>query len=167
MLADYTFWSIILKHARLTGPTPLTSMFGLSKKSGGNAQRKWLESSSAGILVQNQASLITFANARIAEMLGAGGSGSIAGRSVEDFYFPSDRSVERTRIESLGTTPATQFDRRLRRADGSEIWVLTCSNAIESGAVLSLMIGITERKNTSGAVRQGPELFEPSPAALA
>jgi PAS domain S-box-containing protein len=89
---------------------------------------------------------------------------AIVGHSVEDFCFPSDRSVERTRFDGLAAAPAQQFDRRLRRPDGSEIWVLSSFSAIEAGGALSLMIDITDRKRAEQTLRRSEQhsrdLFE-------
>ena len=134
-------------------------MFGLPKKATGDpAQRKWLDSSAAGIWIEDPASLVTFANPRIAQILGVT-TQALIGHSAEDFYFPADRPVEHLRIENLAAAPAQQFDRRLRRGDGSEIWVLTSTNLIERGSALSIMIEITERKHAEQALRRSEQRY--------
>ncbi len=61
-----------------------------------------------------------------------------------------------------------QRDRRLRRSDGSEVWMLACSSLYQSGqsdaVVLTMMTDITERKAAEHALRRSErkyrELFE-------
>ena len=127
--------------------------------------RNLLDTASEGIWLQNGSAVITYANARMAEMLGVL-SDSLIGRSVEEFYFPAELSLERMRAETLRNGPLTagfrqQFDRRLRRTDGSEIWVLACCNAVtgESADALSMMTDITERKRAEQALRRSEQRY--------
>jgi PAS domain S-box-containing protein len=130
------------------------------------SHHKLLETASEGIWIQADSSTITYANARMAEMLGVPVD-RLIGRSVEEFYFPSDVGMEKIRIDSL-SSGKQQFDRRLRRSDGAEIWVLACCNAIDGEShlppqplslSLSMMTDITERKRAEQALRRSEQNY--------
>jgi PAS domain S-box-containing protein len=135
----------------------------------GGIQPQLIENSSQAIWIQDRTSVITWANTRTAELLGVSREGLI-GRSTEDFYFPSDHAVEGIRTESLASGLGQsgvnqQFDRRLRRADGSELWVIACCHATgESGDCIAMMTDITERKRAEQTLRRSEQrhrdLFE-------
>ena len=123
------------------------------------SHHKLLETASEGIWIQTDSSSITYANARMAEMLGVT-IDRLIGRSVAEFYFPSDVAMEKIRIESFASGQKQQFDRRLRRSDGAEIWVLACCNAIDGEASsLSMMSDITERKRAEQALRRSDQNY--------
>jgi two-component system, cell cycle sensor histidine kinase and response regulator CckA len=125
--------------------------------------RRLVETAAEGIWVRDGNGIITYANARMAEIVGLSVD-ELVGRKVDEFFLPADLSVERIRAENIRCGRKEQFDRRLRRSDGAEIWVLTCCNLIdgdesESPAVLAMMTDITERKRAEHALRRSEERF--------
>ncbi len=125
--------------------------------------RQLVETASEGIWIRDSSGVITFANARMAEML-AVPVDALTGKNANEFFFPADLAVERIRLETLTTGSKEQFDRRLRRADGTELWVLTCRNPLpakpeEMPSALGMMTDITERKRAETALRHSEERF--------
>ena len=125
--------------------------------------RKLVEISVEGVCVTDTEGLITYANPRIAEILGTG-TDAVTGKRLEEFFFPTDLSIERIRFQNRRAGSKEQFDRRLCRQDGTEVWVLTCSNPVFDSqkrftGVLSMMTDITERKSAEHALRRSEERF--------
>src|SRR5580704_17634277 len=110
-------------------------------------QRHLVETAGEGIWMVDPEGVIGDANPRIAELLGCSVE-QIVGRKVEAFLFAEDLSVERNRFNNRRDGIRAPFDRRLRRADGSEVWTLACSNAYSYGkkdlGVFSMITDITE-----------------------
>ena len=100
--------------------------------------RELVETAAEGIWVHDEQGLITYANARMAEILGVG-MDRLTWRNVEDFFPPADRSMERVRAANLRSHGKVQFDRRLHRSDGTEVWVLACCNLIDSETLVTVV----------------------------
>jgi PAS domain S-box-containing protein len=127
--------------------------------------RQLVQTAAEGIWVHDEAGVITDSNARMAEILGMGAE-ELAGRNVDEFFLPADLSMERVRAANVRSRMKEQFDRRLRKSDGSEVWVLACCNLIEgetqSGkvtGVLEMMTDITQRKKAEHALMRSEQRF--------
>ena len=125
--------------------------------------RRLVETAAEGIWVCDGNGIITYANARMADILALSVE-QLIGRKVDEFFLPADLSVERIRAENIRRGSKEQFDRRLRRSDGAEIWVLTCCNLTdgdegEPPKALAMMTDITERKQAEQALRRSEERF--------
>jgi PAS domain S-box-containing protein len=139
--------------------------------------RRLVEAAGEGIWVHDERGVITYANDRLAKMLGLRVE-ELIGRKTEEFFVPEDAATERVRAANLRDRTHTQFDRRLRCVDGTEIWVMTCSSQIGSRSLLgrkpealAIMADITQRKQAESALRQSEErfrsLFEGIPGGFA
>ena len=134
-------------------------------------QRHLVETAGEGIWMLDRDEVVGYVNPRMAEILGRP-MDRITGHRLEDFVFPEDLPVERIRLRNPRVGVRDQWDRRLRRSDGAEVWVLACSSLYQSSnqsgqsdaRVLTMMTDITERKKAEQALRQSErkyrELFE-------
>jgi PAS domain S-box-containing protein len=130
--------------------------------------RSLVETSAEGIWILNSSGVITYANPRIAEMLGTVVP-ALVGRSYQEFVFPADQAIEHVRFSSRQSNTRQQFDRRLRKNDGAELWVLACSNITniaesrqagnDEPGVIAMMTDITERKRAEQALRRSEARF--------
>jgi PAS domain S-box-containing protein len=82
-------------------------------------QRHLVETAGEGIWTVDPEGIVRNANPRIAEMLGYPAA-EIVGRPVDEFLFLDDVPSERIRFLNRRPGVREQYDRRLRRADGSE-----------------------------------------------
>lgn len=133
---------------------------------GSGAGESWLleifNHAADAIWLSDSKGVIRRANPRSAELVGVPGE-DLTGRSVEDFLWPEDLSIERIRFRGRSPGQREQFDRRLRRRDGAEVWVLTSASTFpdRSGELcrLCIMSDITERKKAELALRRSEERY--------
>ncbi|MDP9054500.1 MAG: PAS domain S-box protein [Acidobacteriota bacterium] len=128
--------------------------------------RELVESATAGFWVHDKSGVLVRANLKMAEILGVAVE-SLPGRNIEEFFMPEDLSMERMRSANVQSRRRAQFDRRLRRADGSEAWALACCSVIQAKSrdsaakelLVATMTDITERKRAENALRVSEERF--------
>jgi len=125
--------------------------------------RRIVETANEGVWLLDLELHTSYVNRQMAEMLGYEPR-EMVGRSVFDFYFPED--VERKRQLLIGRQKARreQLDERLRRRDGSELWVRMAATPVfkESGefdGALAMMSDITERKLAEEALHESEKRF--------
>jgi len=103
------------------------------------------------------------ANPALAQMLGCGDPQTLLGVNAADFYLdPEDRRREQALLEREGVVRG--FEMRLRRCDGTVIWVRDTVRAVcdAEGRVLyyeGSLEDITEWKRTEEALRESEERF--------
>ena len=122
--------------------------------------QRLLDLSLEGLLRVDASDRITYANARMAEMVGWA-PGDLEGRSVYDLLFPEDAEPARARRTARSRGDREQYEARLRRKDGAECWVIAGVSVLESGGAyagtFSLMTDITERRRAEEALRRNEQ----------
>jgi diguanylate cyclase (GGDEF)-like protein/PAS domain S-box-containing protein len=112
--------------------------------------RHIVNTASEGILVVDSDDINSFANARMAEMLGYNEQ-EILGHRISDFLFTDDRVIQQEREAILRQGETDRSERRLRRANGDTLWTLASASPIMSAdneymGAITLFTDITEQK---------------------
>ena len=122
--------------------------------------QRLLDLSLEGLLRVDASDHITYANARMAEMVGWA-PGELEGRPVYDLLFPEDAGGARERRAARRQGEREQYEARLRRKDGGECWVIAGVSVIEENGAyagtFSLMTDITDRKRAEEALRRSEQ----------
>jgi len=114
-----------------------------------------------GMWVVDPAGRTTFVNRKMEEMLGVD-SGGMIGRVPSEWSFPEDRQSLSELLGSSAGQPA-QRELRLRRSDGTELWVILSQNAILDPAgnpqgTIGVLTDVTVRRHAENALRQSQKL---------
>ena len=112
--------------------------------------RRIVETTSEGVWLLDSRFHTTYVNRQLAEMLGYE-PGEMVGRSVLDFYFPEDVEHKKQVLERRQQGLREQIEERLRRRDGSEVWVRLVANPIvkdtgDFDGALAMVSDITEHR---------------------
>jgi PAS domain S-box-containing protein len=114
-----------------------------------------------GIWVADERGVITYANQRMADMLGYN-TGALLGRTLYDFLEPDARAGAQRALTRGGSRGSQGQDLRLHRRDGSSLWGLVSSSPVagKDGAVVGtvgMVTDITERKQAEERLRRSAE----------
>jgi PAS domain S-box-containing protein len=111
-----------------------------------------------GIWVTDDRGVITYANQRMADLLGYS-NGSMLGRPVYDFIEADSHPGVRHALSRRGSRPGQSRDLRFRRRDGTQLWGLVSASPIlgKDGALVGtvgMFTDITERKQAEEQLRR-------------
>jgi PAS domain S-box-containing protein len=128
-----------------------------------NRYRRIVETASEGIWLLDSNLHTSYVNRQMAEMMGYDPA-QMMGESVFNFYFPEDFGYKKQVLERRQQGVREQIEERLRRRDGSELWVRMAAIPVykdngEFDGALAMVADITERKQTEAALRESEERF--------
>ena len=114
-----------------------------------------------GIWVADDRGVITYANQRLADLLGYG-NGTLLGRPVYDFIEADSRPGAQRALTGRALRPGHSQDLRFRRRDGTKLWGLVSASPIvgKDGALVGtvgMVTDITERKRTEEQLRRSAD----------
>ena len=120
-----------------------------------------VDAAQEGIWVVDDRGLTTYANQRMADLLGHG-HGELTGRPIFDFAEPAARPEVQRLIATGGGEPRAPRDIRFRRRDGGELWATVATNPIlgrdgEFVGTVAMVSDITERKRAEDRLRRTAE----------
>jgi len=123
--------------------------------------RRIVETTNEGVWVLDSNLRNSYVNHKMAEMLGYEPI-EMVGRSVFDFYFPEDVERKKQVLTRRQQGLREQVEERLRRRDGSELWVRIAGTPVfkdngEFDGALAMVSDITERKLAEEALRENEE----------
>jgi len=125
--------------------------------------RRIVETTNEGVWLLDSKLHTCYVNRQMAEMLGYEPQ-EMVGRSVLDFYFLADVEHKRQALSRRQQGVREQLDERLRRRDGSVLWVRMAATPVfkdngEFDGAMAMMSDITEGKLAEEALRQSEERF--------
>jgi len=115
-----------------------------------------------GMWVVDPQGMTTFVNRRMAEMLGCAPE-EMVGQPMSTFMFEEDVSLFQRNMAQRREGIGAQYDFRLRRKDGSEVWTIVTVNPVMDEerrvvSVLGIITDITERRRAEQAQLQSQKL---------
>ncbi|MBP7052732.1 MAG: PAS domain S-box protein [Phycisphaerae bacterium] len=128
--------------------------------------RTIVDTATEGILVVGPDALTTFANARMAKMLGYADE-ELVGRQISDFMFEEDVPDHARRIANRRRGISENYERRFRRKDGQTVWTLVSATPLLDDnqrfqGSFAMFTDITERKEAERKARESSDLLRAS-----
>jgi PAS domain S-box-containing protein len=136
--------------------------------------RRIVETTNEGVWLLDSKLHTSYVNPQMEEMLGYE-PGEMVGRSVFDFYFPEDVEHKTQVLKRRQQGLREQIEERLRRKDGSELWVRMAATPIlkdtgEFEGALAMVADITERRRAEEVLKKSEEklskIFRVSPTLI-
>jgi PAS domain S-box-containing protein len=126
--------------------------------------RRIIDAAYEGVWVIDTEGKTEYANQRMAEMLGCT-TEEMLGRSAFEFVYTDCRAESERSLERRKRGIGELLEARLRRKDGSELWVLSSTSPIqdergETIGVLGMITDITERKRAEEKIRFQAQLLD-------
>ncbi len=120
--------------------------------------RRMLETAYEGIWVADKMNIVTYANPRMAEMLGYSVE-EIIGRDAFSFVYSEDVASSKERISARRNGDKEPFDFRLQRKGGSVQWVRLTATPIFEGSsdyagILGMMTDTAKERRAQDALNQ-------------
>ena len=124
--------------------------------------RQIVQTANEGIWVTDEQDQVTFANHRLARMLGYTPE-ELMYRPARDFVDPADLGDHEYRLQSARQGQASQFERRLRHKDGREFWTWVSGSPLfdDNGqyrGAFAMFTDVTERRHLEAQLRQVQKL---------
>ncbi|MGP8153198.1 MAG: PAS domain S-box protein, partial [Smithella sp.] len=129
----------------------------LQKKN--NQYRQLADNAADGIFIHDKKGQFLFVNPRFCEMLGYTEDELLKMNILDNYIDEKEREMGRQRLESLASGEYLQFERRMRRKDGSIFWIEARAKALENGNIQAVVRDISNRMWVNDALRESEEKY--------
>ncbi len=125
--------------------------------------RRIVETANEGVWEMDAQFRTTYVNRIMAQMLGYTEE-EMLGRTVHSFMYEEDLQEHHKRMENRRAGQDEIYERRFRRKDGSEAWLIVSATAIKGpegnfAGSFAMLTDITDRKKAEEALRESEEKY--------